>query len=148
MLRNIRMFLLHLSSMLCTYTHLVFCTSIHFSNTLVTVRNKSRQILAYLMHFFSSSHYIMKQAFCSLSHPHILVSIFSIASWFFQQHFFSVPTTCRLFSSFRLLHFVPGFLQWFLQQFFGLCHVSHSSILSLCICYLTTKMLTFCTYEI
>ena len=88
-LGNIRiMFLLRLSGIFCIYTRLVFCISIQFSNTLVTVRNESRQILAYLMHFCSSSRYVMWETFYSLSHPHILVSIFGIASWFFQQQFF------------------------------------------------------------
>ena len=91
-LGNIRiMFLLRLSGIFCIYTRLVFCISIQFSNTLVTVRNESRQILAYLMHFCSSSRYVMWQTFYSLSHPHILVSIFGIASWFFQQFFPHVP---------------------------------------------------------
>ena len=116
----------------------------------MTLRNESKYILAYLIHFCSSSRYVMWQAFCSLSHPHVLVSVFGIASWFFQQFFSSISNTGRLFTSLSFLHFAPGFLLWFLQQFLRLCHVSRSSILSLCISYLTTKnfMLTFCTYEI
>ena len=88
-LGNIRiMFLLRLSGIFCIYLCLVLCVSIQSSNTVMTVRNESRQILAYLMHFCSSSCYVMWQAFCNLSHPHILVSIVGIASWFFQQQFF------------------------------------------------------------
>ena len=82
------MFLLRLSGIFCIYTRLVFCISIQFSNTLMTVRNESREILSYLMHFCSSTRYVRCQTFCSLSHPHILVSIFGIVSWFFQQQFF------------------------------------------------------------
>ena len=51
----------------------------------------------------------------------------------------------QLFTSFMFLHFAPVFL-----QFPGFCHALRSSILSLCICYLTTNdlMLSYCTYEI
>ena len=68
----------------------------------------------------------------------------------FFSSFSLLSSTGRLFTSFRFLHFVLGLLQWFLQLFLGLCHVSRSSILSLSICYLTANnfMLTFCTYEI
>ena len=59
-LGNIRiMFLLRLSGIFCIYTRLVFCISIQFSDTVVTVRIESRQILAYLMHCCSSSRYVM-----------------------------------------------------------------------------------------
>ena len=89
MLSNNRiMFSLCLSGIFCIYMHLVFCTSIQFSNTVVTVTNESRYILPYLMHFCSSSRYLMWQALCSLSHQHILVSIFGIASWFFSAVLF------------------------------------------------------------
>ena len=91
-------------------------------------------------------------AFCSLSHPHILVSTFKIAFWFFQQQFFLMfqHSTDQLFTYFMFQHFLPGFLWWLLQQFLGLCHALCSTILSLCNCYLTMNnfMLTFCTYEI
>ena len=98
----------------------------------------------------SSSRYVIWQAFCSLSHPHILVSIFGIAFWFFQQQFFIVFQHRPTLHLFQISAFVSSFLQWLLQQFLGLCHVLHSKIWSLCICYLTTNnfMLTFCTYEI
>ena len=66
---------------------LVFCISIQFSNTVATVRNEPRQILEYLMCFCSSSCYVISPAFCSLSHPHIPVSIFSTAFWFQHQFF-------------------------------------------------------------
>ena len=38
------MFLLRLSGIFCIYTRLDFCISIQFSNTVVTVRNESRQL--------------------------------------------------------------------------------------------------------
>ena len=65
---------------------LVFCTSIQFSNTAVTIRNESKQIFEYLMYFFSL--YVMWQTFCSCSLAHILASIFSTALQLFQQQFF------------------------------------------------------------
>ena len=87
-LDNIRMMhLLRLSGIFCIYTRLIFSISIQFSNKVVTIRNES-QILEYLLHFCSSSRYVMWQVFCSLSHPLILVSIFDTAFWFFQQQFF------------------------------------------------------------
>ena len=83
---NIRIiFLLRLSGIFCIFTRLVFCRSIQFSNTVVIVRNEWRYVFAYSMHFCSSSHYVIWQAFCSLSHQHTLIGIFDIVSWFFQQ---------------------------------------------------------------
>ena len=136
--------------MFCIYTRLVFCISIQFSNTGVTLRNESRQILECLMHFCSSSCYVMWQPFSSLSNLHILVSIFGIAFWFFQQHFF---LTFQHRLGLHLFQVSGPFARFFvvvLLQFLGLCHVLCSSILGLCICYLTTNnfMLTFCIYEI
>ena len=59
-LGNIRiMFLLCLFRIFSIYTHPVFCISIQFSNTVVTLRNESRQILEFLMHFCSSLRYVM-----------------------------------------------------------------------------------------
>ena len=85
--------------------------SIQFSNAVVTVRNESRKTLEYLMHFCSSSHYVMWQAFYSLSHPHILVTIFSIVFWgVFSSSFFSRFSTGQLFTSFKFLHFEPSFV--------------------------------------
>ena len=84
-LGNIRiMFLLCLFRIFCIYTRLVFCISIQFSNTVVTLRNESRQILEFLMHFCSSSRYVMWQAFCSLRYPHIVASIFDVAFLIFS----------------------------------------------------------------
>ena len=88
-LGNIRKMLwFRLSGIFCIYTRLIFSTSVQFSNTVMTVRNESTQILEYLLHFCSSSRYVMWQVFCSLSHLLILVSIFDTAFWFFQQQFF------------------------------------------------------------
>ena len=81
---------------------------------------------------------------------HIYQEVFSALPLGIFSSFSLLSTTGWLFTFFRFLHLAPGFLQQFLLQFLGLCHVSHSSILSLCICYLTTNnfMLTLCTYEI
>ena len=71
-LGNIRMlFLLRLSGIFCIYTHLVFYISIQFSNTVVNVRNESRNILEYLTHFCRSSRYVMRQALLQSSTTHI-----------------------------------------------------------------------------
>ena len=110
MLGNIRiLFLLRLSGIFCMYMHLVFSIASSFSNTVATVRNESRKILEYLMHFCNSSCYVMWQAFYSLSHLHIQWSIFGTA-------FFG-----------------------FCSSFLGLCPVLCSSILNLYIYYLTTN---------
>ena len=88
--------------------------------------------------------------FAVFSHPHILVSIFSIASCFFSAVFFShfpPHANSSPLSGFCTLHqvFCSGFWSSSL-----VCHVSRSSISGLCICYLTTNnfMLTFWIYEI
>ena len=63
----------------------------------------------------------------SLSHPHVLVSIFGITLWVFQQQFSSLFSASQRFTSFRFLYFVPGFysgcvmifavVSWFLSYF-------------------------------
>ena len=86
MLGNTRiLFLLQLPGIFCIYMHLDFSISIQFSNAVVTVRNESRNILEYLMYF--CSRYVMWQAFYSLSHPYILVSIFGTAFFDFCSSF-------------------------------------------------------------
>ena len=136
-LGNIRiMFLLCLFRIFCIYTRLVFCISIQFFNTVVTLRNESRQILEFLMHFCSSSRYVMWQAFCSLRYPHIVASIFDVAFWFFQQQFFFTFQHRPALHLFQVSALFARFLLWFLKQFLGLCHVLNSSILNLCIAIL------------
>ena len=53
------------------YIYEVFCISMQFSNTVVTVRNKSRKALKYLIHCCSSSRYVIWQAFCTVLAIHI-----------------------------------------------------------------------------
>ena len=88
--------------------------------------------------------------FAVFSHPHMLVSIFSIASWVFFSSFFShfpPHSGSSPLSGFCTLHqvFCSGFWRSSL-----VCHVSRSSISGLCIYYLSTNnfMLTFWIYEI
>ena len=85
----------------------------------------------------------------SLSHPHILVSIFGVAFCFFSAEvFFSRFRTGKLFTYFRFLHFVLGFCSDFAVAFVVVSWLlSCFSIFSLCICFLTTNILMLtCLY--
>ena len=94
-LGNIKMlecFLLRLSGIFCIYTRLVLCRSIEFFNTVVTVRNESRQILAYLMHF-CSNHVILCDRLFAVLAIHLYQKVFSaLPLVFFSIFFYHVPT--------------------------------------------------------
>ena len=110
-LGNIKMlecFLLRLSGIFCIYTRLVLCRSIEFFNTVVTVRNESRQILAYLMHF-CSNHVILCDRLFAVLAIHLYQKVFwalplvffSIFFIMFQHrpalHLFQVSALCATF---------------------------------------------------